>query len=81
MPRRIGALLMPLNKTQLEELCLKKELNEYETELIIRIYWKKQSITFIADTMDFKKYGKKTDFYSVRTINTIHKEALKKIFT
>lgn len=79
MPRRLGTILFPLSKTELENLCIEKGLNEYETEIIMRIYWKKQSINFIADTMAFNKYGKRTEYYSVRTINNMHKEAFLKL--
>lgn len=79
MPKRLGALYFNRDKTELEKLCKKKNLNEYETEVILRIYWKKQSLNFIADTMEFDLYGKDQKYYSVRTINNIHKEAFKKL--
>ncbi len=79
MPRRLGTVLFPMSKCELEELCRDKGLNDYETELILRIYWQRQSINFIADTMNFKKYGKGAELYSVRTINNIHKEAFLKL--
>ncbi len=81
MPRRLGALLLPMSRQELEELCHAKGLNDFETELILRIYWQRQSINFIADTMDFRKYGRNIDYYSVRTINYLHKEAFLKITT
>lgn len=79
MPRRLGTLYLSSNKDELENLCKSQNLNEYETEIILRIYWKKQSLNFIADTMDFEKYGKVQRYYSVRTINNIHKEAFLKL--
>lgn len=79
MPRRLSTLLIGENKTRLEELCEKGSLNEYEKEIIMRIYHKRQSLNYIADTMEFDKYGKEQKRYSVRTINNIHKEAFKKI--
>ena len=81
MPRRLTKLYFSKSKKELEELCRNKQLNEYETEIIIRIYHDKQSLNFVADTMDFIKYGKSQQFYSVRTINNYHKEAFKKLFT
>lgn len=79
MPKRLGTFLFPKGKEDLEQLCDEKYLNDYEKEIIIRIYWKKQSLNFIADDMDFKKYGKVQERYSVRTINIFHKEAILKI--
>lgn len=79
MPKRLGALYFNTDKTELEKLCKQKNLNEYEIEVIIRIYWKKQSLNFIADTMEFDLYGKDQKYYSVRTINNIHKEAFRKL--
>lgn len=79
MPKRLTTLFLNTSKENLEELCKEKCLNEYETEVIMRIYWKKQSLNFIADTMEFDKYGKEQKYYSVRTINTIHKNAFIKL--
>ena len=79
MPKRIGMLFLGKGKKELKNLCKEKNLNEYETEIIIRIYWKKQSITYISDTMDFTKYGKNQKLYSTRSINTFHKEAFLKL--
>ncbi len=79
MPRRLGTVLFPLSKNDLETLCKEKELNEFETEIILRIYWQKQSINFIADTMNFMKYGKEVEYYSVRSINYFHKSAFMKL--
>ena len=79
MPRRLGTVLFPLSKQELEQLCYDKGLNDYEIELILRIYWQRQSINFISDTMNFKKYGKGVDLYSVRTINNLHREAFLKL--
>lgn len=67
------------DKSQLEKMCDEKNLNDYEKEIIIRIYWKKQSLNFIADTMDFRKHGKAQQYYSVRSINNFHKEAFLKL--
>jgi len=79
MPKRIGMLFFGKEEKELRSLCKEKNLNEYETEIIIRIYWKKQSITYISDTMDFTKYGKNQKLYSTRSINTFHKEAFIKL--
>ena len=79
MPRRLSSIYFSKDKKTLEKLCYEKDLNEYETELILRIYWKKQSLNFIADTMEFDKYGKEQKYYSVRTINNMHKEAFLKL--
>lgn len=79
MPRRLGPLLIGENKEKLEELCERCSLNDYEKEIIIRIYHKRQSLNYIADTMEFDKYGKDQKRYSVRTINNMHKEAFRKI--
>ncbi len=79
MPKRLTTLFFNTNKKDLEQLCDEKGLNEYEKEIIMRIYWKKQSLNFIADTMEFDKYGKEQKYYSVRTINTIHKNAFLKL--
>ena len=51
----------------------------YETEIILRIYWKKQSLTYISYNMDFIKYGKPQRYYSVRSLNNFHKEAFLKL--
>ncbi len=79
MPKRLGVLLLPNKKEQLEKMCKESGLNGYETEIILRIYWKKQSLNFIADNMEFDKYGKMQKYYSVRSINNFHKEAFTKI--
>lgn len=79
MPKRLGKLLFSTSKEDLEKLCNEKGLNDYEKEIIMRIYWKKQSLNFIADTMEFDKFGKEQKFYSVRTINNVHKEAFLKL--
>ena len=67
------------NAQVLENLCSQKKLNGYETEIITRIYLKKQSLNFIADTMEFDKYGKMQKYYSVRSINNFHKQAFLKL--
>ena len=79
MPKRLTTLFLTTNKDDLEQLCKEKGLNDYETEIIMRIYWKKQSLNFIADTMEFDKFGKVQKYYSLRTIKTIHKEAYLKL--
>ena len=79
MPKRLSTLYFSTSKEDLEKLCEEKSLNEYETELIVRIYWKRQSLNYIADTMEFDKYGKEQKHYSVRSINNFHKEAFKKL--
>jgi hypothetical protein len=79
MPKRLGAVLMVPNAQVLENLCSQKNLNGYETEIITRIYLKKQSLNFIADTMEFDKYGKMQKYYSVRSINNFHKQAFLKL--
>ena len=79
MPKRLGTLYFASDKKQLEKLCEEKDLNEYETEIVLRIYWRKQSLNFIADTMEFDKYGKEQKYYSVRSINNFHKEAFLKL--
>lgn len=79
MPKRLGAVLMVSSAKALEKLCSQKHLNGYETEIIVRIYLKKQSLNFIADTMEFDKYGKMQKYYSVRSINNFHKQAFIKL--
>ena len=79
MPRRIGMLFFGKSEKELRGLCKEKNLNEYETEIIVRIYFRKHSISYISDTMDFTKYGKNQKFYSSRSINTFHKEAFLKL--
>lgn len=79
MPKRIGTLLLGLNKDKIEKICKENNLNDYETEIIMRVYWKRQSLNFVADNMEFDKYGKTQKYYSVRSINNFHKEAFKKI--
>ena len=78
MPKRIG-VFFGMNESALTKLCKEQGLNNYETELIIRIYSKKQSLNYISDTMNFCKHGKTKELYSVRTINNVHKEAVLKI--
>lgn len=79
MPRRLSTLFLTSSKEELERLCNEKQLNDYETEIILRIYWRKQSLNFIADTMEFDKYGKEQRYYSTRSINNFHKEAFLKL--
>mgnify|MGYP003301720689 CR=1 FL=1 len=80
MPRRLKSLInIPTNKHSLIELCKQKGLNGYETEIILRIYWKKQSLNYISYSMDFSKYGRPQKYYSVRSINNFHKDAFMKI--
>ena len=80
MPRRLKALLtLPTGKDNIIELCREKGLNGYEIEIILRIYWKKQSLAYISYNMDFEKYGKPQKYYSVRSLNNFHKEAFMKL--
>lgn len=87
MPKRlnIGTIIFPSSEEKIMELCESKKLIGYETEIIVRIYWHKQSLNYIADYMDiadymeFDKYGKPQKHYSVRSINNFHKEAFKKL--
>lgn len=82
MPKRLKTLMkLPTNKEKLLEICNKKGLNGYETEIILRIYWKKQSLTYISYDMDFLKYGRPQRYYSVRSINNFHKEAFLKLIS
>lgn len=80
MPRRLKTLVdLPTNKDKLIEFCREKGLNGYEIEIILRIYWKKQSLNFISYNMDFSKYGRPQKYYSVRSINNFHKDAFLKL--
>lgn len=79
MPKRLSTVLFATDKDALERMCRESNLNSYETEIILRIYWKRQSLNFIADTMDFRKHGKDQQYYSVRSINSFHKEAFMKL--
>ena len=79
MPIRLAGMLIGAIKKYIKELCEEKGLNKYETELMIRIYFERQSLNYIADTMRFKQYGKDQDLYSVRSINDFHKQAFKKL--
>ena len=46
MSRRLKNLMtLPSERERLLEMCREKGLNGYETEIILRIYWKKQSLT------------------------------------
>ena len=81
MPKRlnIGTIIFPSSEEKIMELCESKKLIGYETEIIVRIYWHKQSLNYIADYMEFDKYGKPQKHYSVISINNFHKEAFKKL--
>ena len=82
MSRRLKTLMsLPVHKDSLIELCKEKGLNGYEIEIILRIYWKKQSLTYISYNMDFEKYGKPQKYYSVRSLNNFHKEAFLKLMS
>ena len=82
MSRRLKTLMsLPMNKDSLIELCREKGLNGYEMEIILRIYWKKQSLAYISYNMDFEKYGKPQKYYSVRSLNNFHKEAFMKLIS
>lgn len=45
MPKRlnIGTIIFPSSEEKIMELCESKKLIGYETEIIVRIYWHKQS--------------------------------------
>ena len=79
MPKRLAVMLLGANKNYIKELCEEKGLNSYETELMIRIYAERQSLNYIADTMRFDKYGRKQQYYSVRSINEFHRQAFIKL--
>ena len=80
MSRRLKNLMtLPSERERLLEMCREKGLNGYETEIILRIYWKKQSLTYISYNMDFLKYGKPQRYYSVRSLKNFHKEAFLKL--
>ena len=80
MARRLSSLLkLPSTESELRKLCAEKELNDYETEIIVRIYFQKQSLSYISYDMNFFKYGKPQRLYSVRSINNFHKEAFLKL--
>ena len=80
MSRRLKNLMtLPSERERLLEMCREKGLNGYETEIILRIYWKKQSLTYISYNMDFLKYVKPQRYYSVRSLNNFHKEAFLKL--
>ena len=82
VPKRLKTLMnLPTNKEELIEKCREKGLNGYETEIIVRIYWKKQSLTYISYNMDFSKYGRAQKYYSVRSLNNFHKEAFLKLIS
>ena len=82
MSRRLKTLLsLPIDKDNIIDLCMNKGLNGYEIELILRIYWKKQSLSYISYNMDFKKYGKPQRYYSVRSLNNFHKDAFMKLIS
>lgn len=82
MSRRLKTLMnLPMHKDSLIELCKEKGLNGYEIEIILRIYWKKQSLAYISYNMDFEKYGKPQKYYSVRSLNNFHKEAFMKLIS
>lgn len=77
--RLIRMIAFPTEKEEIIEFCKSKGLNGYEIELILRIYWKKQNLSYISYHMDFSKYGKPQKYYSVRSINNFHKEAFLKL--
>ncbi len=80
MPRKLSRLLkLPTSEEKLRNLCKEKELNDYETEIIIRIYFQKQSLSYISYSMNFLNHGKSQKFYSVRSINDFHKQAILKL--
>lgn len=77
--RLIRMIAFPTEKEEIIEFCKSKGLNGYEIELILRIYWKKQNLSYISYHMDFSKYGKPQKYYSVRSINNFHREAFLKL--
>ena len=81
MAKRLKSLVedMPRTKEKMIEFCKSKGLNGYETEIFVRIYFYKQSLNYISYTMDFSKYGRPQRYYSVRSLNNFHKEAVIKI--
>ena len=80
MTRRLSSLLkLPRSESELRALCKEKELNDYETEIIIRIYFQRQSLSYISYNMNFMQYGRPQRYYSVRSINNFHKEAFMKL--
>lgn len=82
MPRRLKSFLtLPKTKDEIIDYCKKKGLTGYEIEIILRIYWKKQSLTYISYNMDFLRYGRPQRYYSVRSLNNMHKEAFIKLIT
>ena len=81
MAKKLKALIkdMPSTKDKMIEFFQAKGLNDYEIELLVRIYFDKQSLSYISYAMDFAKYGKPQKYYSVRSLNNFHKEAVIKI--
>lgn len=80
MPSRLTSMFkIPNTKDQIIAIGKNHGLNSYEIELLLRIYWKKQSLNYISFNMDFAKYGKPQKYYSVRSLNNFHKEAIMKI--
>ncbi len=75
----IRMVAFPTEKDGIIEFCRSKGLNGYEIELILRIYWKKQNLSYISYHMDFSKYGKPQRYYSVRSINNFHRDAFLKL--
>ena len=47
MPKRLAVMLLGANKNYIEELCNEKGLNKYETEIMVRIYFERQSLNYI----------------------------------
>ena len=80
MAKRLSSLLkLPTSESALRDFCKEKELNDYETEIIVRIYFQKQSLSYISYNMNFLEFGKPQRFYSVRSLNNFHKEAFLKL--
>lgn len=80
MPSRLTSLFkVPNTKEQIISVGRAHGLNNCEIELLLRIYWKKQSLNYISFHMDFEKYGKPQRYYSVRSLNNFHKDAIMKI--
>lgn len=82
MPKRLKDLVkLPVTEEKMIDFCKMKGLNEYEIEIIRRIYFQNQSLTYISLNMDFSVYGKPQQYYSIRSINNFHKTAFLKLIS
>lgn len=79
MPKRlnIGTIIFPSSEEKIMELCESKKLIGYETEIIVRIYWHKQSLNYIADYMEFDKYGNRRNIIQLEVLTTFIEMRLK----